>query len=117
MWMDEALAATSKAVPGTGTATSSQCPRWESARPYDAHAVIYCPAPSVLSAGRRGRLEWMLEFKPRIAPFIEPLMGWTGSMDTLCQVRLRFPSREAAIVYAEQQNLRYCVYEPTHLRS
>lgn len=43
-------------------------------------------------------------------------MGWTGSTDTLTQVRLRFPTREAAIGYAERQGLPYKVREPTHVR-
>ena len=59
----------------------------------------------------------MPEFEPRSRPFIDPLMGWTGSTDTLRQLKLRFPTREAAIDYARRQGLRYEVREPAHLGS
>jgi hypothetical protein len=44
-------------------------------------------------------------------PFIEPLMGWTGGDDTLTQVELTFPTREAAVAYAQRQGLAYIVEE------
>jgi hypothetical protein len=83
--------------------------------PDDARAVIQCPAPSAMSGGRRRAAEWVLTFEPRARPFIEPLMGWTGGTDTLSQVRLRFPSRDAAIGYARRNGLPYEVREPGHL--
>ncbi|MDJ0390924.1 ETC complex I subunit [Roseomonas sp. E05] len=83
--------------------------------PSDAHAIIRCPGPSVLSSGRARARQWILEFAPRSAPFIEPLMGWVGGTDPLRQVRLHFPSREAAVAYAEREGLSYEVQEPTHL--
>src|SRR5207247_9848760 len=42
----------------------------------------------------------------RSAPYIEPLMGWTGCDDTLSQVELTFPSAAAAVAYARRQGLR-----------
>jgi hypothetical protein len=36
-------------------------------------------------------------------------MGYTGGSDTLTQVELRFPSRDAAIAYAERQKLNYVI--------
>jgi ETC complex I subunit conserved region len=41
------------------------------------------------------------------APFIEPLMGWTGSADPMARMRLVFPSREAAIAYAIRHKLDF----------
>jgi hypothetical protein len=38
----------------------------------------------------------------------------TGSTDTLPQVRLHFPGKEAAIAYAERQGLPFEVRESTH---
>lgn len=38
-------------------------------------------------------------------------MGWTGSSDTLRQVRLWFPTRAAAVAYAQRQGLHYDVRE------
>jgi hypothetical protein len=42
-------------------------------------------------------------------PVIEPLMGWTGGDDTLIQVKLTFPTREAAVAYAERQGLTFVI--------
>src|SRR5205085_2014334 len=76
-------------------------------------AVIYKPAKSVMTSGRAGTKRWLLEFEPQSAPFIEPLMGWTGSTDPMAQMRLTFPSREAAVAYAQRHGLDYEVREPT----
>ena len=84
--------------------------------PADTEAVIYRPAKSVMTSGRAGLRRWTLEFKPRSPPFIEPLMGWTGGTDPLAQVRLSFPSREAAAAFAGRHGLRFTVCEPHERR-
>ena len=76
-------------------------------------AVIYKPAKSVTTSGRAGTKRWLLEFEPQSAPFIEPLMGWTGSTDPMGQLRLTFSSREAAVAYAQRYSLDYEVREAT----
>jgi hypothetical protein len=63
-----------------------------------------------MTSGRAGTKRWLLA-EPQSAPFIEPLMGWTGSTDPMAQVRLTFPSREAAVAYATRQGLDYEVRE------
>ena len=70
-------------------------------------ALIYRPAKSAMTSGRGGTRRWILEFEPQSAPFIEPLMGWIGSTDPMAQVRLAFPTREAAVAYARRQALDY----------
>src|SRR5438270_3857289 len=70
-------------------------------------ALIYKPAKSAMTSGRAATKRWLLEFEPQSAPFIEPLMGWTGSTDPLAHVRLRFPTREAAVAYAERLSFDY----------
>jgi hypothetical protein len=77
--------------------------------PADAHAVIYKTAPSPMTSGRARAHRWTLRFERCSAPYIEPLMGWTGDDDTLSQVELSFPSAEAAIAYARRQGLQYTV--------
>ena len=60
----------------------------------------------------RGRLkEWVLKFETK-DPSINPLMGWETSTDTLEEVVLKFPSKEKAIEYAENNNISYTVIEP-----
>jgi hypothetical protein len=65
-----------------------------------------------MTSGRAGTKQWRLEYEPQSAPFIEPLMGWTGSTDPMAHMWLSFPSREAAVAYAERQGLEYEVREP-----
>jgi len=73
-------------------------------------AVIYKPARSAMTSGKARTRDWKLRFEPRSCPFIEPLMGWTGSDDTLAQVELTFPSAAAAVAYARRQGLRYILH-------
>ena len=73
--------------------------------PSDAVARIFRPARSALTSGKARTKSWMLHFDRRTPPVIEPLMGWTGGDDTLTQVELTFPTREAAVAYAERQGL------------
>ena len=80
-----------------------EAPVTKSVFPADAQAVIYKPAPSPMTSGRARAQRWTLRFERRSAPYIEPLMGWTGDDDTLSQVELSFPSAEAAIAYARRQ--------------
>jgi len=81
--------------------------RREPVLPAGAVAVISQPAPSVMSSAPRHRRPWQLTFEARVAPEIEPLMGWTTSADPLTQVRLSFPTLEAAIAYARRESLSY----------
>lgn len=80
--------------------------------PPEVVALIRRPAASPLQAGRARAGEWLLELRPRSAPEIEPLMGWTASADTLQQVRLRFPSRDSAVAFARRQGWATVVREP-----
>jgi hypothetical protein len=84
-------------------------PATRSVFPADAQAVIYKTAPSPMTSGRARAQRWKLRFERRSAPYIEPLMGWTGDDDTLAQVELSFPSVEAAVAYARRQGLQYTV--------
>jgi hypothetical protein len=81
--------------------------------PFGAPACrIWRPARSVMQAARTRARPWRLAFEPTRASFIEPLMGWTGSDDPFAQVRLAFPTRAAAVAYAERHGLAYRVIEP-----
>jgi len=64
------------------------------------------------SAGKARACEWVLGFQPVSAQFVEPLMGWCGGDDPLRHVELRFPTRDAAVRYAERQGLAYEVNDP-----
>ena len=59
-----------------------QTPLSKPAFPADAVAHIHQPCRSAMSSGP-GKAGWRLEFEPRNAPFLDPLMGWTGGRDPL----------------------------------
>jgi len=71
--------------------------------------------PATQSGKARSQL-WVLENEPVEAKRPDPLMGWAGSGDTDQQVRLTFPSKEAAVAYAERQGLSYTVVPPAPRR-
>lgn len=81
--------------------------------PNDAVARIYKPSRAVTTSGMARTRGWRLVFERRTAPFIEPLMGYTGGDDTLTQVELSFPRLESAIRYAERHGLAYVVQQPS----
>lgn len=78
----------------------------------EATARIYQAAPSATQSGRATARRWLLEFEPAASPWIEPLMGWTGSTDPMRQIRLTFPDRDSAVAFAERQGWRYTLVEP-----
>jgi len=80
--------------------------------PEDAIARIYRPARSATTSGMALTKNWRLVFERRSPPFIEPLMGHTGSDDTLVQVELEFPTLDSAMRYADRQGLTYVVQAP-----
>lgn len=75
-------------------------------------AKIYKPTKNAMQSGTKNTAQWLLEFDSGEARFVEPLMGWTGSPDTTKQLKLRFPTKEAAIAYAEKHRIAYEVLEP-----
>jgi hypothetical protein len=75
--------------------------------PRDATAIIRKEERSPMTSGKRRTRKWTLTFERRTAPFIEPLMGWTGGDDPLAHVELSFPTRAAAVAFAERQRLNY----------
>jgi hypothetical protein len=58
-------------------------------------------------SGRAAAAPWTLEFERIEAQRPDPLTGWNGSGDTAVQVRLGFPSKEAAIAYCDKHGLAY----------
>ncbi|MCA6117074.1 ETC complex I subunit [Bradyrhizobium sp. WSM 1738] len=77
--------------------------------PRDAVARIFRPQRSAMTSGNSRSKGWRLVFERRSAPYVEPLMGWTGDDDPLATVGLSFPTLKAAIRYAERQQIPYVV--------
>ena len=74
-------------------------------------AKIYIPSKTATQSGLGKEDKWILEFDSKDTT-INPLMGWETSTDTLEEVILKFPSKEKAIEYAENNNISYTVIEP-----
>ena len=75
-------------------------------------ARIYSPAKPAVQSGRFKTQFWLVEMEPRSRKEADRLIGWVGSDDTDNQVRLHFPTREAAIAYCDRQGLSYQVSDP-----
>jgi ETC complex I subunit conserved region len=76
-------------------------------------ARLYRPAKTAMQSGTAKTGRWLLEFVPDAqARSIEPLMGWTSSVDTLAQVKLWFETKEEAIAYAAKNGIACQVEEP-----
>jgi len=65
-------------------------------------ARIYQQPKTAMQSGRAKTDTWVLEFEQSEARRPDPLMGWAGSGDTQSQVRLKFPTKDAAKAYAEK---------------
>jgi hypothetical protein len=68
-------------------------------------ARIYQQPKHAMQSGKARTEEWVLEFEQSQARFADPLMGWTGTGDTQSQVKLTFPSKDAARAYAEKYGI------------
>lgn len=75
-------------------------------------ATIFKPCKSTTQSGSNNSKEWALEYEQSSARTIDPVMGWVSSKDMMREVKLRFASREEAIRFAEDNNLKYQVIEP-----
>ncbi|WP_394181992.1 ETC complex I subunit [Yoonia maritima] len=75
-------------------------------------ARIYKPAKTAMSSGTAKTHHWVLEHVAETAREVDPLMGWTSSVDTQAQVKLTFDTKEAAIDYATEHGIDFVVQEP-----
>ena len=72
-------------------------------------ARIYQRPKNAMQSGRANTDRWILDYEPREKQVPDPLTGWAGSGDTRNQLRLGFPTLEAARDYAEREGLAYHV--------
>ena len=69
------------------------------------HARIFQEPKNAMQSGRARTQRWVLEFAPAEPRRADPLMGWAGSGDTQRQVKLIFPTLEAAQAYAVKEGV------------
>ncbi len=72
-------------------------------------ARIYQRPKNAMQSGRARTDRWILEFEPARQQRADPLTGWAGGDDTATQLRLGFPTVEAAKAYAEREGIAYHV--------
>jgi hypothetical protein len=75
-------------------------------------ARIHRPPRSAMQSGQANTRHWVLEYAPSGPLRIDPLTGWPGAGSTLSQVRLAFPTREAAVAFAEAHGIAFEIEEP-----
>ena len=64
-----------------------------------------------MQSGKGNNRKWILEFETQDTG-INPLMGWETSTDTMSEVKLEFDSKELAIHFAKENNIKYYIIEP-----
>ena len=68
-------------------------------------ARIYQESKNGLQSGKARAGRWILEFESGSPRRPDPLTGWAGGWDTQTQVRLTFPTLEAAQAYADREGV------------
>ena len=66
-------------------------------------------------SGKANAGRWQLEFERQQPLRPDPLTGWNGSGDTNPQVRLTFPTKQAAIAYCDKHGLAYHLVRAAHV--
>ena len=79
-------------------------------------ARIYQPSKTAMQSGQAKTREWVLVFTPAKARVYDRTTGWVGAEETRSQIRLTFPTLEAAQAYAQEQGIAYQV-ETTQKRA
>ncbi len=75
-------------------------------------ARIYQRYKNAMQSGKARTDEWVLESDSRRPKRPDPLTGWSGGADTQEQVKLTFPSLDAAKAYAERNGIDHHVVPP-----
>ena len=73
-------------------------------------AIIYKPSKTAMQSGTKKFNKWILKFVTK-DNYVNPLMGWESSEDTLNELNLKFKTKELAINYAKKNNIKYELIE------
>ena len=68
-------------------------------------AKIYIPAKTATQSGRGKTKKWVLKFETKDSA-TNPLMGWESSDDTMGEVVLEFSTKDKAIEFAKNNNIK-----------
>ena len=67
-------------------------------------------------SGKANSGRWLLEFEREQPLKPDPLTGWNGSGDTRPQVRMTFPTKEAALAYCKKLGFAHHVISAPPVR-
>jgi hypothetical protein len=67
-------------------------------------------------SGKANTGRWLLEFERSQPLRPDPLTGWNGSGDTNTQVRMSFPTKEAAIAYCDKHGFAHHIVPASPVR-
>ena len=81
-----------------------------------AAARIFQRSRNAMQSGKARAGEWVLEFESGRRRRPDPLTGWSGGADPQEQVRLEFPTLDAATGYAERYGLDYHLVPPSETK-
>ena len=79
-------------------------------------ARIFQRYKNAMQSGKARTDAWVLEFESSRRKRPDPLTGWSGGADSQAQVRLNFPTLEAAKAYAEREGVAYHVVPSTPVK-
>ena len=68
-------------------------------------AIIFQESKSAMQSGKSRTNRWVLEFEQPTSSLTDPLMGWSGGSSMRSQVKLMFPSKEAALMFAKKHKI------------
>jgi len=74
---------------------------------------IYRPAKPATQSGLAPTKNWLVEFDTHNSISHDAVMGWVSSKDTRRQLRLEFPTLDAAIAFARSKGKPYTISTPT----
>ena len=73
-------------------------------------AKIFKPTKTAMQSGLAKSDKWVIEYIVD-QPWINPLMGWESSTDTLSELSLEFSSKDKAIEYAKKNKIEFEIIE------
>mgnify|MGYP001978171956 FL=1 len=74
-------------------------------------AKIYIPSKTAMQSGRGKTKKWLLVYESE-QNFMDPLMGWESSTDTLQEIKIEFETKEQAVEYAKKNNINFEIQKP-----
>ena len=73
---------------------------------------IYKPSKTSMQSGLGKTKLWLAEYISDTDTVKDTLMGWNSSLDTKKQIKIFFDTKEQAVIWAQNNNYQYYVYEP-----